>query len=76
MIKGLPGWYGANSSVSRAKGERSLWPEFRLPSPCATPDEAVIAIGKAPALLMGGRSHGSGLKTDHITIDTARLRRD
>src|SRR5258707_523257 len=60
MISGLPGWWGASSSVTRANGERSLWPaEFWLPSSCATPDEAVIAIGVAPALEKGGRSHGS-----------------
>src|ERR1700722_19568683 len=55
VIKGLAGLYGANSSVSRANGERSL---SGLPAPlpvsCGVRDEAVIAMVEMPAPL-GGR---------------------
>src|ERR1700727_2910653 len=50
VINGLAGLYGANSSVSRANGERSL---SGLPVPCGVRDEAVIAIIEMPALRGG-----------------------
>src|ERR1700738_4273467 len=41
VINGLPGLYGAKSSVSRANGERSL---SRAPAPCGARGEAGISI--------------------------------
>src|ERR1700735_2648509 len=75
VINGLAGWYGDNNSVSRANGERSL---SGLPAPCGARDEAVMAIGKSanPVGAADRDPRETSRETDHITIDTARLRRD
>jgi hypothetical protein len=36
--------------VVRKNGERSACPAGGLPAPCATPEEAVIAMSETPAL--------------------------
>src|SRR4029453_8453097 len=75
VINGLAGWYGASSSVVRIKGERSACPAGALPAPCATPEEAVIAMSETPALSIAVEGHTRGPQTHQTTIDTARLRR-
>jgi hypothetical protein len=51
-----------------------------LPAPCATPEEAVIAMSETPALSKAVEGFTEGFldrpQTDQTTIDTARLRRD
>src|SRR4051812_45767492 len=74
VINGLAGWYGASSSVVRINGERSACPAGALPAPCATPEEAVVAMSETPTLSHAAEESPRP-ETHQITIDTARLRR-
>src|ERR1700730_17040971 len=80
VINGLPGLYGAKSSVSRANGDRSL---SKAPAPCGARDEAVIAIllirphcGAADRGLRrggnGSNHHRYGEVKTRLTIDASR----